>query len=140
VHGGCICDIVHIIMPANVIAYGPVATYFLFGLVMALGALLVAWVLRPADPYPEKELTYECGIEPFGPAWGQFFVRYYIIALIFVVFDVEAIFLFPWAAVYRSLAKSALLGPWALLEMFIFIAILLLGLAYAWRKGDLEWA
>ena len=126
-------------MPANVIIYGPVATYFVFGLVMALGALVFAWLLRPADPYDEKESTYECGIEPFGPAWGQFFVRYYIIALIFVVFDVEAIFLFPWAVVYRELVKSSPLGAWALVEMLIFIVILLAGLAYAWRKGDLEW-
>lgn len=125
-------------MPASVIVYGPVAVYFVFGLAMAVGALAFAWLLRPADPYDEKELTYECGIEPFGQAWGQFFVRYYIIALIFVVFEVEAIFLFPWAVVYRKLVKSAL-GPWALVEMFVFIGILLVGLAYAWRKGDLEW-
>ena len=125
--------------PENVIVYGPVATYFVFGMVMALGALITAWLLRPADPYDEKELTYDCGIEPFGPAWGQFFVRYYIIALIFVVFDVEAIFLFPWAVVYKKLVHPSALGPFALIEMFIFIAILLLGLAYAWRKGDLEW-
>lgn len=127
-------------MPANVLLYGPVAMYLVFGLIMAVGALLVAWVLRPADPYDEKQVTYECGIEPFGTAWGRFFVRYYIIALIFVVFDVEAIFLFPWAVVYRQLARSTALGAWALVEMFIFIAVLLLGLAYAWRKGDLEWA
>ncbi len=125
--------------PEPVIQYGPVVAYLAFGLLMAVGALVVAWILRPANPYPEKETTYECGIEPFGPAWGQFFVRYYIIALIFVVFDVEAIFLFPWAVVYRKLVHSALLGPLALVEMFIFIAILLVGLAYAWRKGDLEW-
>ncbi len=125
--------------PENVVIYGPAATYFVFGVVMALGALITAWVLRPADPYDAKELTYECGIEPIGPAWGQFFVRYYIIALIFVVFDVEAIFLFPWAVVYKQLVQPLGLGPWALVEMFIFIGILLLGLAYAWRKGDLEW-
>ncbi|MBC7287545.1 MAG: NADH-quinone oxidoreductase subunit A [Armatimonadetes bacterium] len=125
--------------PANVIVYGPVATYFVFGLVMALGALITAWLIRPSDPYSAKELTYECGIEPIGPAWGQFFVRYYVIALVFVVFDVEAIFLFPWAVVYKKLVHPSVLGPWALVEMLIFIVILLLGLAYAWRKGDLEW-
>ncbi len=126
-------------MPANVVIYGPVGTYLAFGLVMAVGALAVAWILRPADPYEEKQLTYECGIDPCGPAWGQFFVRYYIIALIFVVFDVEVVFLLPWAVVYRSLVKAGALGAWALVEALIFVGILLLGLAYAWRKGDLEW-
>jgi NADH-quinone oxidoreductase subunit A len=126
--------------PGTAIVYGPVVTYIAFGLAMAVGALVVAWLLRPADPYPDKETTYECGIEPFGPAWGQFFVRYYIIALIFVVLDVEAIFLFPWAVVYKEMVRRSALGAAALIEMLIFLAVLLLGLVYAWRKGDLEWA
>lgn len=125
--------------PPNPILYGPVMAYLVFGLIMAGGALVTAWVLRPADPYDEKELTYECGVDPIGPAWGQFFVRYYVIALIFVVFDVEAIFLIPWAVVYRKLVHSGGLGGLAFFEMFLFIAILLIGLGYAWRKGDLEW-
>lgn len=130
-----------VMAPPSIIVYGPVATYLVFGLIMAVGALVFAWVLRPADPYGEKELIYECGVDPIGPAWGQVYVRYYIIALIFVVFDVEAIFLFPWAVVYKTLVKATTgLGLLALTEMLIFIAILLLGLAYAWRKGDLEWA
>lgn len=125
--------------PLQIVVYGPVLTYLAFGLIMAAGALIFAWLLRPADPYDEKQLTYECGIDPIGPAWGQVFVRYYVIALIFVVFDVEAIFLFPWAVAYRDLVKVSALGCLALVEMLIFIAILLVGLAYAWRKGDLEW-
>ncbi len=125
--------------PSNPVLYGPVVAYLAFGLLMAVGALVTAWLLRPADPYDEKEITYECGVDPIGPAWGQFFVRYYVIALIFVVFDVEAIFLFPWAVVYRKLLHTPGFGPLAFVEMFVFIAILLIGLGYAWRKGDLEW-
>jgi NADH-quinone oxidoreductase subunit B len=119
--------------PPNVVVYGPVVAYLAFGLVMAVGALVIAWILRPADPYDEKETTYECGVDPIGPAWGQFFVRYYVIALIFVVFDVEALFLFPWAVVYRKMVQASALGSLALVEMLVFIAILLVGLGYAWR-------
>lgn len=78
--------------------------------------------------------TYECGMPPVGDSWIQFNVRYYLIALLFVIFDVEAIFLFPWAVVFREL------GVIAFLEMGVFLGVLILGLAYAWRKGALEWA
>jgi NADH-quinone oxidoreductase subunit A len=114
--------------------YGPVAVLVTFAVVLA-----IAWVVRPHDPYAEKQSTYECGMTPVGEAWGQFYVRYYLIALVFVVFDVEAIFLFPWATVFRHLSAPTALGAAPLVEMAVFILILLLGLAYAWRKGDLEW-
>ena len=123
------------------IYYGPVATMVVLSVAFAVVSLALAYLLRPADMYDEKLLTYECGLIPWGEAWSKFFVRYYIIALIFVLFDVEAIFLIPWAVVYRQLSTAdgaVHLGP--AVEMGIFLAVLLLGLAYAWRKGDLEWA
>jgi NADH:ubiquinone oxidoreductase subunit 3 (subunit A) len=79
-------------------------------------------------------MTYESGVVPFGQAWAQFNVRYYLFGLIFVIFDVEVIYLYPWAIVFRQL------GKFAFVEMLIFLVILMIGLAYAWRKGALEWA
>jgi len=90
--------------------------------------------LRPAGtPLPEKYTTYECGEEPVGSAWIQFNIRFYVIALIFIIFDVEVVFLLPWAVVFRKL------GMFAFVEGLIFLAILAVGLAYVWRKGDLAW-
>ena len=124
------------------IYYGPVATLVVLGIVFAVVALFLAYLLRPVDRYEEKLLTYECGIIPWGEAWSKFFVRYYVNALIFVLFDIEAIFLIPWAVVYKAMSHQGQggLNLFPAVEMGIFIAILLLGLAYAWRKGDLEWA
>jgi NADH-quinone oxidoreductase subunit A len=122
------------------IYYGPVATMVVLSIAFAVVTLVMAYLLRPADLYEAKLLTYECGLIPWGEAWSKFFVRYYIIALIFVLFDVEAIFLVPWAVVYRRLSTEGGLQLWPAVEMAIFLGILLLGLAYAWRKGDLEWA
>ncbi|MGH2721064.1 MAG: NADH-quinone oxidoreductase subunit A [Actinomycetota bacterium] len=90
-------------------------------------------LVRPKVDRPEKFLTYECGVDPVGGGWSQTTVRYYIFALLFVIFDVEAVFLFPWAVVYESL------GVFAFVEMVVFIAILALGLLYAWKKKVLEW-
>jgi NADH:ubiquinone oxidoreductase subunit 3 (subunit A) len=95
--------------------------------------LVVSWLLRPKKPNPAKNATYECGMETLGDTWVQFKAQYYLYALIFVVFDVEAIFVFPWAVAYRKLPL------YALVEMLVFVAILLGGLLYAWRKKALEW-
>jgi NADH:ubiquinone oxidoreductase subunit 3 (subunit A) len=95
---------------------------------------LVLWrILRPARFSEEKLTTYECGENPQGSAWIQFNIRFYVFALIFVIFDVEAVFLLPWAVVFREI------GFLAWLEGMVFIGILLVALAYVWRKGDLEW-
>jgi NADH-quinone oxidoreductase subunit A len=110
-----------------------------FATILALASLAIAWIIRPSDPYAEKQETYECGMSPVGEAWGQFYVRYYLIALVFVVFDVEAIFLFPWATVFKHLSQPAVMGSLPAVEVGVFILILLAGLAYVWRKGDLEW-
>ena len=95
--------------------------------------LVFWWLIRPARFSEEKNTTYECGENPQGPAWIQFNIRFYVFALIFIVFDVEAVFLLPWAVVFKQL------GPLAFVEGLVFIGILLVALAYVWRKGDLEW-
>jgi NADH:ubiquinone oxidoreductase subunit 3 (subunit A) len=106
-------------------------------IVVALAFLvvnLIAWkVLRPSRFSEEKLTTYECGENPTGSAWVQFNIRFYVFALIFIIFDVEAVFLLPWAVVFRDL------GMIAFVEGLVFIGILVVALAYVWRKGDLEW-
>lgn len=122
-----------------VFIYGPIATFLIAGFVFAAITLFISMIVRPADQYAEKRLVYECGIPPFGQAWSRFFVRYYIIAIIFVIFEVETIFLFPWATAFKKLSAPEMLGALPAAEMGVFIAILLVGLAYVWRKGDLKW-
>jgi NADH:ubiquinone oxidoreductase subunit 3 (subunit A) len=95
--------------------------------------LMVWWAIRPSRFSEEKLTTYECGENPTGSAWIQFNIRFYVFALIFIIFDVEAVFLLPWAVVFKSI------GPLAFVEGLVFIAILVVALAYVWRKGDLEW-
>lgn len=113
--------------------YITVAAFAALGVVLVLALLGVAWAVRPAHPHKTKLLTYECGVDPVGEGWSQSYVRYYIFGLLFVVFDVEAVFIFPWAIVLEKL------GVFGLVEMVIFIVVLLLGLVYAMRKGVLKW-
>ena len=101
----------------------PICASVLFGLLK----------IRPKRPDPIKSATYECGVETEGDAWGQFNVRYYVFALLFVIFDVEAVFLYPWAVALRQL------GLFAFVEAVLFIAILVVGYVYAWRRRALEW-
>ena len=117
---------------ANVLVYVLVSAGFIFGS-MTLGR-----VLRPNRPTPQKLTTYECGEEAIGSAWIQFNVRFYIIALIFLIFDVEVAFTYPVASVFRRWAAMGE-GGLAFFEILTFIVILALGLAYVWVKGDLEW-
>ena len=113
--------------------FGRVLLFLLVGVMFVAGGLIAAWLLRPHRPYPSKRTTYECGESPIGDTRIRFNVRFYVVALIFLIFDVEVVFLFPWATVYKSL------GWFAFIEMLVFLAILLVGYAYVWRKGDLEW-
>jgi NADH:ubiquinone oxidoreductase subunit 3 (subunit A) len=96
-------------------------------------ALLIPRVIAPRKPYSLKSETYECGIETVGSSWVQFRIQYYIFALVFLIFDVETVFLYPWAAAFDQLPL------FAVLEGILFILILVAGLIYAWRKGVLEW-
>ena len=114
---------------ANVLVYILVSGGFIFGS-MTLGR-----VLRPHRPTPQKLTTYECGEEAIGSAWIQFNVRFYIIALIFLIFDVEIAILFPWATIF----KKPGMGLLVLSEILIFTGILVVGFVYVWVKGDLEW-
>ena len=111
-----------------------VGLFFIVGMLIPVGAITVAWILGPKKGNPIKQTTYECGIETVGDSWVQFKAQYYIFALVFLVFDVETVFLFPWAV------KLGQLGLFAVVEGIIFILILLAGLVYTWRKGMLEWA
>ncbi len=114
-------------------AYAMVGLFLLMSIVLLGATLILWWLLRPKKPNPLKLETYECGVQTVGDAWVQFRAQYYIFALIFVLFDVEAVFLFPWAVAYRQL------GLYAVIEMALFLFLLLGGLLYAWRKGALEW-
>ena len=113
--------------------FGKILIFFIIGAAFVAGGLMAAWLLRPHRPYPQKLSTYECGEEPVGNAWVRFNVRFYVVALIFLIFDVEVVFLFPWALVYRQL------GLFAFVEMAVFLVILIVGFAYVWVKGDLDW-
>lgn len=97
------------------------------------GTLALSRLVRPKRPSAEKLLAYESGVDPVGTSWSQSQIRYYIFALLFVMFDVEAVFLFPWALRLEEF------GTFGLIEMFVFVLILILGLVYAWRKGVLRW-
>ena len=97
-------------------------------------ALITNKLVSPKSRAGERQLTYESGMEPIGGAWIQFNIRYYMFALVFVIFDVETVFLYPWAVAFNRL------GLLAFIEALVFIAILLVALAYAWRKGALEWS
>lgn len=113
--------------------FGKVLIFFIIGAAFVAAGLMTAWLLRPHRPYPQKLSTYECGEEPIGSAWVRFNVRFYVIALVFLIFDVEVVFLFPWALVYRQL------GLFAFVEMAVFLVILIVGFAYVWVNGDLDW-
>jgi NADH-quinone oxidoreductase subunit A len=102
-------------------------------LVFSVATLLLSYLVQPKYPEPEKLTTYECGSEPFSDARMPFPVRYYIFAMLFVIFDIEVIFLYPWAVVFT---KIEFIG---LIEMLVFIGLFLVAYVYAWRKGALEW-
>ena len=115
-------------------AYLPLALFAVAAAIFAVVGLVAGSLIRPAGRDQEGKLEpYECGVEPIRDARQRFSVRYYIVAMLFLIFDVETVFLFPWAVQYRSLAL------FGFIEMFIFIAILIFGYVYAWKRGALEW-
>ena len=118
--------------------WGHVGFLLLLALVFPIGGIATSWLLglleiRPQAPDPIKEDTFECGVETEGTAWVQVNFRYYYYALLFVIFDVEAVFLYPWAVSFERVAVAGFV------EVLTFVVILLIGLAYAWRKNALEW-
>jgi NADH-quinone oxidoreductase subunit A len=117
-------------MPQN---YVPVFIFIVIIATLLPVTLLLAKLVRPDNPSKTKLMPYECGIDPMDNARGRYTVRYYIIAILFVVFDVETIFLFPWAVKFKAF------GLFGLIEMLIFLAILIVGYIWVWKKGALEW-
>ncbi len=117
-------------MPQN---YVPIFIFALVAFLVAAGTVALCALIRPKNPFKTKLMPYECGITPFDNARGRYTVRFYIVAILFVVFDVETIFLFPWAVQFK------LLGLFGLLEMMIFLGILIVGYIWIWKKGALEW-
>ncbi len=118
--------------------YGLIAIFGLIAVLVPTGMLMASLFagrvgLRPSNPTAVKSEAYECGVETIGGPWNQFNFRYYMFAILFVIFDVEVVFLYPWAAKFLKLEL------FALIEMAVFVLILLAGWAYAWRKQDLEW-
>jgi NADH-quinone oxidoreductase subunit A len=121
-------------VPADYLGqYVTIGVFVVVGIVLVFGTLGLARLVSPKVPHAEKLTTYESGIDPIGTGWAQANVRYYVFALLFVIFDVEAVFLFPWAIVFERL------GTQAFVEMGVFIAILAVALLYAIRKKVLEW-
>jgi len=115
-------------------AYIPILVFIVVAIGFAFAAVGLAWLVRPERYSRVKLEPYECGIETTGDARDRYSIRYYLVAMLFVIFDVETVFMFPWAVILDQLAL------FGLIEMILFIAILVFGYAYAWRQGALEWA
>jgi NADH-quinone oxidoreductase subunit A len=113
--------------------YLTIAIFGVVGLGLGAGLLGLGKIFRPVRPQEQKYLVYESGVDPVGSGWSQSHIRYYIYALLFVIFDVEAVFIFPWAT------QLEVYGSYGLVEMLVFVAVLALGLLYAWRKKVLRW-
>lgn len=111
----------------------PILIFLIVSLALGLGAMVFGLLVRPRRPYAEKLSPYESGMEPVGEPRYRFSIKFFVIAMLFVVFDVEAIFLYPWAVVFDQI------GLYAFIEMMIFIFILLVGYAYVWKKGAFTW-
>lgn len=113
--------------------YLPILIFIILGILFAIVPLVAGHLLRPTDPYKEKNSPYECGFEPFEDARLPFDVKFYLVAILFILFDLETAFLFPWAVVLHKL------GWFGLVAMGIFLGLLVIGFIYEWKKGALEW-
>ena len=113
--------------------YLPILLFIAFGLGFSLLPLVFGYLLSPTRPNPEKDSQYECGFEPFESSRLKFDVRFYLVAILFIIFDLEVAFLFPWAVTLKTMAWPGVIG------MGIFLFLLLVGYAYEWKKGALEW-
>jgi NADH-quinone oxidoreductase subunit A len=142
----CLLDIfmvkfAHLVVVRQLIVFGApmqnewlyIGLFLVIGIIVPIVPLVFARLIAPRKPNPIKQSTYECGIETVGESWVQFKAQYYIFALVFLVFDVETVFLFPWALTLKQFPL------FVVLEGILFIGTLVVGLVYAWRKGMLEW-
>src|ERR1700681_738758 len=126
-------------MPDNYFArYLPLLMHFGIATALASAIVTLSWLIGQHKPNLAKMSPYECGVQPIGDAQGRFSVKFYLVAMLFILFDVEAVFLYPWAVILRDL-KAAGQGRFGLAEMMIYIAIVLVGFFYIWKKGALEW-
>ena len=125
-------------MSGNLDAYMPVVILMIIGAGMVVAALFVGRLLRPHKPTKLKQTAYECGEPPTGSPWANFNMRFYVVGLIFIIFDVESALMFPVAAVFKKMNEAGR-GGLVLIEILIFLSVLVSGMAYCWSKGDLDW-
>ena len=119
--------------------YFPILMFVLVGVAIGVLPIVLGFLLAPNRPDPEKLSPYECGFEAFEDARMKFDVRYYLIAILFILFDLEIAFLFPWAAIYKDIVASDSIKLFGFIEMLVFVTVLVVGYIYAWAKGALEW-
>ena len=119
--------------------YFPVLVFAVVGIAFGFAPILLGWLVAPNRPDSEKLSAFECGFEPFEDARMKFDVRYYLIAILFILFDLEIAFLFPWAAIFKEIVATPEVKMFGFVEMLVFIGILVVGYIYAWVKGALDW-
>jgi NADH-quinone oxidoreductase subunit A len=119
--------------------YFPILMFVLVGIAVGVLPVAMGFMLAPSKPDPEKLSPYECGFEAFEDARMKFDVRYYLIAILFILFDLEIAFLFPWATIFKDIVASESIKWFGFIEMLIFVTVLVVGYVYAWAKGALEW-
>jgi len=119
--------------------YFPVLVFVLVGIAFGFAPILLGWLVAPNRPDSEKLSAFECGFEPFEDARMKFDVRYYLIAILFILFDLEIAFLFPWATIFKEIVGTPEVKVFGFVEMLVFIGILVVGYVYAWVKGALDW-
>jgi NADH-quinone oxidoreductase subunit A len=119
--------------------YFPILVFIAVGLVFGCVPILLGWLIGPSNPNSEKLSAFECGFTPFEDARMKFDVRYYLIAILFILFDLEIAFLFPWASIFKEIVNTEAVKMFGFVEMFVFLGILIVGYAYAWAKGALDW-
>lgn len=124
---------------ATAASYLPILLFVLVGVVIGVLPVVLGSLLAPSKPYGEKLSPYECGFEAFEDARMKFDVRYYLIAILFILFDLEVAFLVPWASVFRDIVAQESIRVFGFIEMMVFLAVLVVGYVYAWFKGALEW-
>ena len=119
--------------------YFPVLLFIILGVVIGIVPVVLGWVIAPHKPDAQKNSPYECGFEAFEDARMKFDVRYYLIAILFILFDLEVAFLLPWASILKEIAAASSLRLFGFIEMFVFLGILVIGYVYVWKKGALDW-
>ena len=124
-------------MDAFLLEYLPIVIFIVIATALGLGFMIAAYVIAPSDPDPEKTSTYECGFNAFDDARMKFDVKFYLVAILFIIFDLEVAFLFPWAATLIDMPRETAI--FAFSSMMVFLGVLTVGFLYEWKKGALEW-